>query len=149
MGAASDSYLLSLACTLPRSTSKVKMAQAALPGVWLILIFHRGYARVALIQDLNRGGQPFLIRGRGNVIVQAEVRAKVVRLVKREYADFGPTLAAERLAKKQGVVASKESVRQILTPGPSLPSDRGEPSSLAWEGTIFTPRPTRWCQMPA
>jgi hypothetical protein len=42
------------------------------------------------------------------------VRAKVVRLVKREYADFGPTLAAEYLGEKHGVVVSKESVRQTL-----------------------------------
>ena len=44
----------------------------------------------------------------------AAVRAKVVRLVKREYPDFGPTLAAEYLGEKHGVVVSKESVRQIL-----------------------------------
>jgi len=44
----------------------------------------------------------------------AAVRAKVVRLVKRECADFGPTLASEYLAQKHGVMVSKESVRQIL-----------------------------------
>ena len=42
------------------------------------------------------------------------MRAKVVRVVKREYPDFGPTLAAEYLGEKHGVVVSKESVRQIL-----------------------------------
>jgi transposase len=46
--------------------------------------------------------------------LSAALRAKVVRLVKREYADFGPTLAAEYLGAKHGVVVSKESVRQIL-----------------------------------
>ena len=55
------------------------------------------------------------LRGRASKRKLGEaVRAKVVRLVKREYADFGPTLAAEYLAEKHGVVVSKESVRQIL-----------------------------------
>jgi hypothetical protein len=50
--------------------------EAAPPSVRLILIFDRGYARVALIQQLNRSHQPFLIRGRANVIVQASVRGR-------------------------------------------------------------------------
>ena len=56
------------------------LAQAAPPGVRLIRVFDRGYARVALIKDLNRSHQPFLIRGRGNVIVQAQVRGRLKRL---------------------------------------------------------------------
>jgi hypothetical protein len=43
-------------------------------GARLILIFDRGYARVELIKDLNRGQQPFLIRARRQVIVQAKVQ---------------------------------------------------------------------------
>ena len=42
------------------------------------------------------------------------MRQKVVKLVKREYADFGPTLAAEYLAEQHGVEISKETLRQIL-----------------------------------
>jgi hypothetical protein len=56
------------------------LAEAAPPGVWLILIFDRGYARVALIQDLNRGCQPYLLRAGGKVIVQAQVRGRRQRL---------------------------------------------------------------------
>lgn len=56
------------------------LAEAAPPGVRLILVFDRGYARVALIKDLNRGHQPFLIRGRSKVIVQAEVRGRQQRI---------------------------------------------------------------------
>ena len=41
------------------------LAQAAPPGVRLMLIFDRGYARVALIKDLNRDRQAYLIRGSG------------------------------------------------------------------------------------
>lgn len=50
------------------------------PRVRLILVFDRGYARVELIQDLNRSRQPFLIRARSKVIVQAEVRGRRQRL---------------------------------------------------------------------
>ena len=40
------------------------------PRVRLILVLDRGYARAELIQDLNRGRQPFLIRARSKVIVR-------------------------------------------------------------------------------
>jgi len=42
------------------------------------------------------------------------VREKAVKLVKREYGDFGPTLAAEYLAEKHGVKISKEALRKLL-----------------------------------
>jgi hypothetical protein len=38
----------------------------------------------------------------------------MVRLVKREYGDFGPTLAAEYLAERHGIQVSKETLRQVL-----------------------------------
>jgi len=56
------------------------LAQAAPPGVKLILVFDRGYVRVALIKDLNQGRQPYLIRGRSKVIVQAKVRGRRQRI---------------------------------------------------------------------
>ena len=42
------------------------------------------------------------------------VREKLVKLVKREYADFGPTLAAEYLAERHGMEVSNETLRQVL-----------------------------------
>ena len=56
------------------------MADAAPPRTRLILVFDRGYARVELIKDLNRGQQPFLIRAPNKVIVQATVRGHRQRL---------------------------------------------------------------------
>jgi len=56
------------------------LAQAAPPGVRLMLVFDRGYVRVALIKDLNRDRQPYLIRGRSKVIVRAEVRGRRQRI---------------------------------------------------------------------
>ena len=43
------------------------------------------------------------LRGRASKRrIPEAVREKAVKLVKREYADFGPTLAAEYLAEKHG-----------------------------------------------
>jgi hypothetical protein len=52
------------------------LGEAAPRRVRLILVFDRGYARVELIKDLNRGRQPFLIRAPGKVIVQTQVRGR-------------------------------------------------------------------------
>ena len=46
----------------------------------LVLIFDRGYVRVALIRELNRSGQPFVMRGRKDVIVEALVRGRRQRI---------------------------------------------------------------------
>jgi hypothetical protein len=56
------------------------LVQAAPPGVRLVLIFDRGYVRVALIRELSRSGQPFVMRGRKDVIVQALVRGRRQRI---------------------------------------------------------------------
>jgi transposase len=70
---------------------------------------------VGRLRKEGDGGILHRLRGRASKRkLSATVRAKVVRLVKREYPDFGPTLAAEYLGEKHGVVVSKESVRQIL-----------------------------------
>lgn len=70
---------------------------------------------VSRLRQEGDGGILHRLRGRVSKRKLSEgVRGKVVRLVKREYSDFGPTLAAEYLAEKHGVVVSKESVRQIL-----------------------------------
>jgi hypothetical protein len=56
------------------------LAEAAPPNVHLILVFDRGYARVELIKDLNRGHQPFLIRAPHKVIVQTRIGGRRRRL---------------------------------------------------------------------
>jgi len=56
------------------------LQEAAPAGVRLLLVFDRGYARVELIKDLNHSRQPFIIRARRKVIVQAEVRGRRQRL---------------------------------------------------------------------
>jgi hypothetical protein len=61
------------------------------------------------------GGILHRLRGRASKRRIAEaVREKVVRLVKREYRDFGPTLATEYLAEKHQVKISRETLRKLL-----------------------------------
>src|ERR1039458_5648684 len=61
------------------------------------------------------GGILHRLRGRASKrrITEA-VREEAGKLVKREYGDFGPTLAAEYLAEKHGVKISKETLRKLL-----------------------------------
>jgi predicted DNA-binding protein (UPF0251 family) len=52
------------------------------------------------------------LRGRpGNRKIAEAVKKKAVGLVKREYRDFGPTLASEYLAERHGIEASRETLR--------------------------------------
>src|ERR1019366_3864097 len=89
-------------------TQKQAGAQLKLSERWVRQLVSR-------LRKEGDGGILHRLRGRTSKRKLSEgVRAKVVRLVKREYSDFGPTLAAEYLAEKHGVVVSKESVRQIL-----------------------------------
>jgi transposase len=89
-------------------TQKQAGAQLKLSERWVRKLVGR-------LRKEGDGGILHRLRGRASKRkLSATVRAKVVRLVKREYADFGPTLAAEYLGEKHGVVVSKESVRQIL-----------------------------------
>ena len=41
------------------------------------------------------------------------MRARIGRLLREKYPDFGPTLAAEKLAEAQAIVVSRETVRAI------------------------------------
>src|SRR3990172_10810670 len=55
------------------------------------------------------------LRGReSNRKIAEPVREKIVALVKREYVDFGPTLAREYLAERHGIEVSRETLRQWM-----------------------------------
>ena len=61
------------------------------------------------------GGIVHRLRGRASNRRLAEsLRAKVLKLVKAKYGDFGPTLACEYLAKEHAVEVSKETLRQWM-----------------------------------
>lgn len=44
----------------------------------------------------------------------SDIRTKAVSLLGTVYADFGPTLASEKLAERDGIILSPETVRQIM-----------------------------------
>jgi len=60
------------------------------------------------------GGAAIVHRARGrpsNNRIQDDVRTEATELVRRSYADFGPTLAAEMLAEKHALTVSRETLR--------------------------------------
>jgi len=71
-----------------------------------------------LLDRVRREGDRGLVhRGRGNPSnrrIAEPVKAKVLRLYAKRYGDFGPTLAAEKLAEREGIAISAETVRGWL-----------------------------------
>ncbi|WP_416235340.1 ISNCY family transposase [Nitrospirillum sp. BR 11164] len=60
------------------------------------------------------GGGALVHRARGrpsNRTLGSGLRELALELVRRHYADFGPTLAAEQLAERHGLVVSRETLR--------------------------------------
>mgnify|MGYP001591475871 CR=1 FL=1 len=54
-------------------------------------------------------------RGRvGNRAMQQEKKERIIGLIKKQYADFGPTFTAEKLAERDSVLVSRETVRQLM-----------------------------------
>ena len=71
-----------------------------------------------LIQRVQQEGDRGLMhRGRGqpsNRRMAAPLKAKILRLYAQRYGDFGPTLAAEKLAERHGLAVSAETLRGWL-----------------------------------
>ena len=68
-----------------------------------------------LLRGLKQDGATSLLskrRGRpSNHRLPAEVRTLALSIVRERYADFGPTLAAEKLAEYHGCSVSRETLR--------------------------------------
>lgn len=66
----------------------------------------------------QRGDAGLLNRQRGqashNRLPEA-TRLRIEQLLRESYPDFGPTLAAEKLAERDGIAVSRETVRRIQT----------------------------------
>src|SRR3970040_907333 len=71
-----------------------------------------------LIERVEQAGDQGLAhRGRGkpsNRQIPEKVKAKALKLYAQRYGDFGPTLAAEKLAERHGIAISAETVRGWL-----------------------------------
>lgn len=54
-------------------------------------------------------------RGRiGNRSLPKATKDQIIVLIKKQYLDFGPTLACEKLAERDGIVVSRETVRRLM-----------------------------------
>jgi DNA-binding Lrp family transcriptional regulator len=71
-----------------------------------------------LLKKLKREGDGVVVHGlRGrtsNRKLAEKTQREAVRIVQREYADFGPTLASEYLADKHALRVSKETLRKWM-----------------------------------
>ena len=75
------------------------------------------WVRKLLARLRQQGDRGVMHRLRGRVSnrkIREPVRAKAVALVRREYRDFGPTLASEYLAERHRVRVSRETLRQWM-----------------------------------
>ena len=85
-------------------------------GAGQVKMSERGFRKLLQrIRERGDGGVIHGLRGKASGRRMAAGKAKrVVRLVEREYADFGPTLASEYLEREYGLKLSRESLRQLL-----------------------------------
>ena len=75
------------------------------------------HIRRLLARVAQAGDQGLAHRGRGkpsNRRILEQVKTKALQLCEKQYGDFGPTLAAEQLAKRHGITLSDETVRGWL-----------------------------------
>jgi hypothetical protein len=73
----------------------------------------------------------------GNRALKAAVAERVIAILREHYADFGPTLATEKLHTRHGISTAKETVRQLqIAAGLRIPRKQRPPK-------IQQPR-TRW-----
>jgi hypothetical protein len=49
----------------------------------------------------------------GNRALKAHVAERIIGILREQYSDFGPTLAAEKLERRHGIAIAKENVRQL------------------------------------
>jgi hypothetical protein len=49
----------------------------------------------------------------GNRALKASIAERIVGILREQYADFGPTLATEKLRSRHNIVIAKETVRQL------------------------------------
>jgi transposase len=81
-------------------------------------------------------------RGRpSNRQFSMNLRARVLAIIREHYADFGPTLACEKLCECHGIVLAKETVRQWMRDaGPWIPRKQRPPK-------LHQPRNRRACDL--
>jgi transposase len=75
----------------------------------------------------------------GNRALKAPVAERIIGILREQYSDFGPTLAAEKLERRHGIAIAKETVRQLqIASGLWIPRKLRPPK-------VQQPRPRRAC----
>ena len=78
-----------------------------------------------LVRDYREHGATGLVSvrrgGRPNNAIGAGVREGIMALVRKRYADFGPTLACEKLVEDHGRRLSAETLRHWMTAVSEIP----------------------------
>src|SRR5688500_2528730 len=87
-------------------TAAAKLLGLSRRQVHRLVTAYRAHGAAALVS--KRRGQP------SNRRYPAELRHKVLGLVRERYHDFGPTLAAEKLAEHHDLRVSHETLRQWM-----------------------------------
>jgi Homeodomain-like domain len=49
----------------------------------------------------------------GNRALKAHVAERIIGILREQYSDFGPTLAAEKLQQRHGIRVAKETIRRV------------------------------------
>lgn len=92
---------------------------------------YREHGPLSLVN--RRRGQP------GNRQLMPGLAERALRIIRERYADFGPTLACEKLAEVHDLYLAKETVRQLMTrAGLWIPRKLRPPR-------VHQPRPRRAC----
>ncbi len=92
---------------------------------------YREHGPLSLVN--RRRGQP------GNRQLMPGLAERALRIIRECYADFGPTLACEKLAEVHGLYLAKETVRKLMTQaGLWIPRKLRPPR-------VHQPRPRRAC----
>ena len=93
------------------------------------------HIRRLLARVEQAGDQGLAHRGRGkpsNRRISARVKTKALTLYENQYGDFGPTLAAEQLAKRHGITLSDETLRGWLLAKGTTHFQRRKRPHRAW-----------------
>ncbi len=72
-----------------------------------------------LVRAWKRHGDAGLVSrrsgGAAHNRLNEDTRLRIERLLRESYPDFGPTLAAEKLAERDGIIISRETIRRMQT----------------------------------
>lgn len=83
----------------------------------VVLNLSRRQLHRLLVRFGTEGAAGLTHRGRGrapNNALPADRRTAILALIRSDYPDFGPTLAAEKLAERHGLTVSRETLRKWM-----------------------------------